>query len=1558
MRIFLAIILLVIILYGVLHLSVVQTWVVNKVAKNLSEKLHTRVTVKKVDFRFFNKLLLEGVMVEDQKNDTLLYAGTARATVNDWFFFKDKISLENVGLDDAIVNMQRTDSIWNYQFLIDYFSSPKKKNSKSDDVEIDLKELHFNNIRFNKKDGWIGQDMIAHLGKLDLEMNLVNLKNKKIGIRSVYLENPFFSQGDFEGNRPPQPNIQQVLEKIPVISAFKWNNGGWEVKMDKLEIKNGGFRNDKLTVAPPYTDRFDGKHIYFSAINGTMKNLLFVRDTLTVNIAMNAKEKSGLLIKNLSADMKITPEMMEFNNLDLQTNCSRLRDYYAMKFNSFGEDFSSFIHSVTLEAHFKESNICSDDLALFAPALKTWNRNLFIEGNAKGTLDNFSAKDMKLKSGNTILEGNIAMRGLPDINETFIDFESKKLMTNYNDLVSFVPALRNVKKPAINKLGNIVFTGNFTGFIRDFVAFGTFNTSLGDVTADVNMKTPAGRPQAYSGSISSKGFNIGEFIGSPDLGRVSINAKVTGTGFALNELNAKVDGTVSALDFRGYNYHNLVINGDFEKKVFIGHLSIDDPNLKISSLDGALNFSEKLPGFKLQANVEKADIKKLGFSKNPLSFSGDLDLDFTGNNIDNFLGTAKVSNAFLLADTNRISVDSLSIVSELIGGNKSLTLHSAEANANITGDFRIKELPDAVTVLLAKYYPAYIKAPSYIIKSTQDFSFSVTTNNADKYIRLLDKKLTGFNNASISGSFNLKNYELKLNGAVPQFSYDGKVFTNVLLQAKGTKDTLVTDVGIDDIVINDSMHFPGTRLRLTTSNDVSLIKLNTSASRILGDAELNASVQSLSDGVKIHFYPSSFVINNKKWQLEKDGELVLRKKFLGASEVKFFTDKQEIVLSTELSEDNDDTHLIAKLKNIDIGDFAFALPKRPGLQGYVTGTATAKEIFGKTTIEFKGQADSFALDGRYMGKVNLDANANTETGDIAYKADTDEKDFKFAVDGSYNYKDTSGNSLKINMLADRLNIDILQPYMSTIFSDMRGIANGKIQLSSSANALSVTGDALISGGSLKIAYTQVRYNFDDQPIHFGKDLIDLGSMQVRDTLGNMGTVSGRMYHKFFKEFSFENLRFSSPRILLLNTTKKDNSQFYGHVTGRAAMTLNGDVANMKMNIEGEPGINDTSHIYLPTGTSKESNVIDYIEFIQFGSLMDNTAAKDAANLTVDMDFTANPACKIDVILDEETGDIIKGEGNGRLNILVGTKEPLSIRGRYDLTQGEYTFNFQALLKRPFALNSGSITWNGDPFLAQLDMKAEYLAKNVDISSITSTGKGVEDVTILSHITGNLKKPEVSFEFKLPEKSEYNRDFYVAKKLSDLGNDENERNKQVASLLLFNQFISQEQSFISGSSTIGIATGTIGGVISAWLTNLLSKALTKATKGKIEPYLDLNPSLNQTATQLQANIRGGFKIHFTQNLQLLVGGNLDYNNPLSQLYNKGLITPDISLEWLLNKDGSVRVTAFNRSTLDFTTGQRNRTGVQLGYRKDVNRLGDIFRNKKRVAELDSMRLKKN
>lgn len=1542
----LALVLLLVLAWVLIHYTPVQNWLVKKVASRLSKNLGTEVTVKHVDFDLLNKMQIQGTLVRDKQKDTLLYAGAINVNITDWFFFEEKATLYYVGLEDAVINLKRSTSPeWNYQFLVDYFSSPKAKKdttAKKDGIQFDLKKVKLKNVRFNQLDQWVGKDLVGSIKEMELNAEEMDFANKKITIKDITLTEPLFAQRNYAGKRPSSTTTTTTsATPVTVPTAYQAQENGWALKVNTIKLVNGHFINNKETDRLPFTDRFDGQHLDFANINATLKNVQFSRDTLSTDITLATKEKSGLNIKKLQANMKFTSTIMEFNNLDLQVNNSRLGNYYAMNYNSFNTDMANFLHNVVLEGRFINSELYSDDLAIFAPALKSWKRVFNISGNARGSIDNLSAKGMLIKSGNTIIDGDITMRGLPDIQQTFIDYKGNTLQTNYTDLVTLMPSLKNLRQPQLQRLGTIVYKGNFTGFINDFVAYGNFNTALGRLDADINMKVPSGKPAIYSGKVATDGFKLGQFLNNSQLGNIAFDGKIKGAGFTAQSLKANFDGHFKRFDFNGYPYQNLSIIGDFENKLFQGKASINDPNLEIDSLVGSINLNGKEPDFNFDAQLRKALLRPLGITKDDFAVTGKFKLNFTGSNIDNFLGSAKILNASLTHDSKRLSFDSLALSSLYDNGIKTLRLQSNEANAEINGRFKILQLPDAFKLLLNKYYPAYIKPPVKAV-TDQEFDFSIKTGNVDEYIQLIDKKLQGFNNADISGSLRLGSNELTVNAKVPQMSYDGKSFTGINLQTKGTADTLTGSILVDDVAINDSLHFPGTKLLLKSHNDISQISLTTSASKTLNSAELYASVQTLPDGAKIHFFPSSFIINDKKWALEKDGELILNKNYLAANEIKFVQGQQEIAISTEPDEVRDNVYnIVAKLTKVHVDDFAPFIVKKPRLEGILDGELTISDPFGKPEISLRRTTiKDLRVDNNLLGNLELESgDYNFARGLVNYKGKTTGENM-IEFEGSYDTKDSTNNQIKNILRAKQINLAILQPYLGSIFSDMKGIATGDINIYGGKQGQYATGTLQITNGSLKVNYTQCKYNFTNETIILNENAINFGEMELKDTLNNTATLSGTLYHQFFTNFSFDDIRFHTNRMLLLNTAKKDNAQFYGKVIGNATLTLDGPANNMRMNIEGGPSSNesDSNHIYLPGGNSREAGSLDYLDFVQFGSLMESELkTKEGTTILVDMKLNANPACKVDVILDEVTGDIIKGEGYGQLAIRVGNKEPLSIRGRYDISKGSYDFNYQTFIKKPFTLKSGFINWTGDPYEAEIKIDAEYKATTVNLGNILPNSKQQSDISIIAHLTETLKKPAISFELMIPPGEDFADKLIVQKKLDDYRRDPTEMNKQVSSLLIFGSFINTDQGILGGSNPYNFAVGTIGQVLSSFLTNSFSRFLQKTLNDpNITTYFDISPSLN-SVRQLQAAAKFGLvKTYLNNRLIISLGGNLDYNNPyLLQGTNNLLITPDFAAEWLITRDGKLRVVGFRRTSIDQVLGQRNRQGLSLTYKREFD-----------------------
>ena len=1555
---------LIVLLWMLVNTSSFQNWIVKRVTVKLSNDLHAKVSIRHVEFGLFNKMLLEGTLVLDKKNDTLLYAETAKVNITDWFFLKDNITLKYIALDDAVVYLNRKDSTWNYQFLVDYFSSPKKKTDTSQNViKLDLKTVDLNRVKIFKKDEWGGQNSMIAFDKLNFTTDVFDTKNKIIKINEITLDHPLYAEYNYLGSRPKV--IKAQIDQSTKPDGLRWNEEDWLLTVKNIKIKDGGLAIESADGKVPDINLFDGSHIIASSINGNLKNVQFAKDTITANVNISAKDRSGFEIKKLTTAYKFTPEKMEFNNLDLTTNHSHIKNYYVMRFKNFNDDFANFTQAVTLEANFTGSEVSSDDISYFAPALKSWQRNFFIDGNVSGTIDNLSGQKMAIRSGDNYFDGDIAIRGLP--NDPYLNLKSNDLRTNYKELAAIIPSLKTVTSPNLRALGNIHFTGNFTGFFTDFVTYGTLTTDLGTLVTDLHMQFPGNAVSQYSGKVTTNNFKLGQFIGDDNLGNISFDGNIAGNGFNASNVDVTLNGSIRQIEFNNYNYQNIITKGNLKNKVFSGAVSIDDPNIKIDGLNGTIDFRSADPQFNFDANVAKLNLKNLQLTNDDFSLTGKFNLNFSGNSIDNFLGSAKIYNATLLENAQKLSFDSLTIYSSIVGSKKYLSVQSNELDANVTGNFKILELPEAFQLLLSRYYPSYINKPLSNIHA-QDFTFDIKTKVISDYIGLLSKKIKGFDNTNISGNINLSTNSLNITANIPSFNYSNIDFTNVNFTGKGTFDTLTLVGNVGDVIINDSLHLPDTKILVTAANDVSDISIKTSASKTLNEADLSMRLQTLPDGLKLNFNPSSFVINDKKWTLEKGGELVLNNKLLTATEVKFAQNDQQIIISTQPSSTGISNDVFVELKKLNIGDIVPFFIRSPKFEGLMTGRLKINDPFGDMTVGFVTQVDQFRFENDSIGILKTSGSYSSVSGDIIANASSTNSQYNFIADLTYKTKDSTTNQLNGSLNLDRSNIHFLQKYLNSIFTGLEGNATGQLNILGRGKDPRITGSVVLNDASLTVNYTRCKYFFNNNSIiTFNKDEIDFGKLRIKDTLNNTATVSGKLYHTFFDNFYFNELHFKTDRrngmpgkFLLLNTTAKDNKEFYGHVIGDAEMQLDGSISDMRMNITGQP--TDSSHIYLPTGDVAETGKINYIEFIKFGREMSNDISfREEANIKVNMEIAANPFAQIDVILDETTGDIIKAKGSGKLNINVGSKEPLTIRGRYDVEEGQYTFNFQTFLKTPFTLQSGFIEWQGDPYLANLNIDAVYRAKQVDLSNIaTSTGsssvKG--DVDVIFKLRGTLKEPRPNFEFSFPFDNPLRSDPIANQYLkTKYEADKNAMNKQVTSLLLFNSFINEQQNLFSTNNTGNFVFRTVGQVLSNTLSSSLNNWLQKLLKtNQVNLYTNISTpdfNLQKSVTQKQLQNLGnfGFKTAFLNNRLLInFGGNVDYSlvSKSSNSNTNFLFTPDVSFEYLITPGGSLRVVGFNRSDADLGdiagVTRRNRTGILLSYRRDFNGFYELFGGK--------------
>ncbi|HVF81406.1 MAG TPA: translocation/assembly module TamB domain-containing protein [Flavisolibacter sp.] len=1541
-----------------------QNWLAQKVTGKLSKDLQTKISIKHVSIGFFNRMELQGVYVEDQTKDTLLYAGAVNVRITDWFFFKDKADLKYIGLDNAVIHLNRTDSIWNYAFLAAYFASSDTVTVKKKDagIQFSLQKVVINNVTFLQKDAWLGTDLTVKVGALNLNADEISASKKLVQIKNIDLTDPYFSSLSYPG-------------KAVDTSSSPMD---WSIRFNNIKIKNGRFRQDKgnYMATVPY---FDGAHIDFSNINASFDGFKFQRDSLTGNLDLSATERSGFAVKKLKAALTIHPKAFVFDKLFLQTNRSTLADHFALSFPST-KSLADFVHAVTLNANFKQSFISSEDLAFFIPDAGTWKKNIKINGLVEGTIDGLASENLELWLGNkTYINGNISVVGLPDINKTLLNIEAKALRTTYTDAVGFFPALSRLSTPNLKALSYVNFKGSFTGFVNDFVAYGTIQTALGTLTTDLNMKLPKSGEPVYAGTISTDGFQVGTLIKNKQLGIVDFHGSVKGRSFDWNKINVDIDGVIHRIQWDHYTYQNIKGKGAISRQLFNGDFTINDPNADLH-LNGLIDFSKALPVFDATAQIRTANLKALQLTKEDIKLQGDFNLNLQGNSLTNLMGTARISNAELVANGQKLSFDYLNVASYYINNERSLSLSSNEFDGKITGNFDLATLPSAFRLFLSRYYPAYIKPPTFY--TPQDFSFDITTGLVEDYLKLVDKNLSGLNNSHLTGSLNTGANSMTIDADVPAFAYGLYAFTDVKLRGTGNLDSLILTGSASDATLGSGIVLPETTFSIRAGNDVSDIVLNTTSNQAINEASLAARLKTYSDGIAIAFSPSSFMLNGKAWTIEQGGELNLRKNAVANGQLVLREGVQEINIKTVASDYGTWNDLHVTLQNLNLGDLSPLLMKANRLEGRLTGEIVIENPTEKLLINADLKGSAIQLDNDSLGNVAINGRYDNISGMLTAKGANVDPEHKIEFDVAMNLADSANVFQdKISLRPTNFSLKVLERFLGTLFTNIQGYTTGNADLLLEGGNLDLTGKLSLHDARLRVVFTQVDYKITDTEIEFKKGYLDLNGITLRDMKGNTAKITGGIKHEGFKNMDFDlAVQTVSPQMELINTTFKDNQQFFGHAWGSGSFVLIGPQYDMNMFIDVKASTTDSSNITLPPAQTRESGLSTFLVEKKYGREMTETEKRGGeSNINFEVNLTATPLVNVELILDELTGDIIRGRGNGNLKITSGTLAPLRLSGRYNIEEGAYNFTFQSVFKRPFIVRKGAnnyVEWNGDPYDANINLEAYYTAENVSFAPLASSlivdadaarslARLRDNVNVAAKLTGKLFSPKLDFKLEFPSNSLIYTQPSIAFAIQQLERNTNELTKQVTFLVVTNSFAPYESTQAVARPFEELAYNTISGVlfnvINQQLNQIFSKILrnnnfTLNFSGSLynRNLLDPNAKGVRLFNQASSNLSLGTSF-FSGRAILTVGGSFDV--PLeTNIQQTFQLMPDVTLELLLNTTGSLRATFFYRQNIDYlngfsTTGspQTRRYGTSLSYNKEFDSFSEFLFGKKKRKE---------
>lgn len=381
----------IILLVGLIQLPYIQNKVLDAATTYVSHKTNTRVEIGYISIAFPYSVVLNDVYLEDNKKDTLLYAGKTSLHIGYKALFHQRLHIRDFLLQDVYLNVYNsaTDSLFNYQFLIDALSDTtavETDTTKTAGVwNIYAEKFRLKNIRLRYADQWNKLKAATQIQLFELKKTNIQLENTALDIENIVL------------------------------------------KADKLHYRSGEVKTA--------SNQFNPDDISLANIDLKARNLSFAPGKTSVEIQqLTADEKQQIAIRKLNANFSMDEQTIKLDNFILQTNQSSIQARILVNYPS-PESLTDSISKLWVDARIRQASFSKREIKYLAgtalPDKIELPDRINLNINFKGGLQAFDAS-VNLKSD----FGDASLLAILKNNERFkadlgiSQFELGKLLKN------------------------------------------------------------------------------------------------------------------------------------------------------------------------------------------------------------------------------------------------------------------------------------------------------------------------------------------------------------------------------------------------------------------------------------------------------------------------------------------------------------------------------------------------------------------------------------------------------------------------------------------------------------------------------------------------------------------------------------------------------------------------------------------------------------------------------------------------------------------------------------------------------------------------------------------------------------------------------------------------------------------------------------------------------------------------------------------------------------------------------------------------------------------------
>jgi hypothetical protein len=1404
--------------------------------------------------------------------------------------------------------------------------------------------LFFNNILL--KDVLIEDqkhDSLLFVHELSASIDSFSIKRRYIAINKLKLDQTLLNiQFDAEG----KPNYQFLLGAAQQKDSVATDSLKFGFDLQNFDFNDARLRYAFVDSTGQRAISLDDLSFGISGIKVDEKNMAFTVNRLTLN------DQKEFKLEDFSAKFRLTPDSLVIGQLRAKTPDSEISELTLQVDKSkLGPEFNFKKLKVNLDL--KESFISLKDVGLLVPALKGMDEKIEVSGQMAGTLPDLKGKNISLSiRENTRLAFDFYLNGLPNIASTYMHIDLKQSFADLNELIQVkLPdnfPLTQMKIPEqFMNAGIIEYNGNFTGFLSDFVAFGTFKSKWGVLTTDLSFVPSSGEKLKINGKLKTVNFKLRELAQSDLLDRVTFNGNIKGL---LNQQNhdfsATVTGKIDSLTMNDYQYKNFELNGDIENKQFKGSLTANDPNLKFQ-FDGEFNLNVPIPVFNFNMTVEKANLRALklvsSFNESNVSFA--LNANFAGSNIDNLAGSIHFKEGSYQNENGAVSFNNFDLKT-FSDVEPILQIRSDFFDADIRGQYQIHNLHNTVLKIISNYLPSTGLTYSDLKTSNNfDFRFDLKDINRFTNVLLPDLKIEP---GQIEGSINSGKNTMTVKATFPEIKYQGAVLRKFTMNIEGDSKLHLRNK-VAEVDLGNDLKVHNLSMTSEASNDVLDSKMVwNNYESVSYSGALNTSTRFVKQKNKPHIEisvkPSRMYLADSLWFLNS-ATLAIDSSVIKINKLKISNKSQSITADGSISKSqNDKLNLI--FNQVDLQSLNHFIGDDLELKGELDGVLSIFDIYEQPLFLSDLKVGNLSLLGQALGVANIqsrwDRDKKEIDGDLLIKSDQKELLHAFGI---YNPEQ---DSLSIYTNFNHFSLLILQPLMGESFANFHGDATGKVWVHGPSGHIKHDGALYAANAGLMLTDLQANYTLNDS-VRFSGDKIIFPDIKVKDDYGNTGVFSGSIQHQTFSKMIYD-LTVKTEKggkILAINTTAINNQQFYGKMFGSGTVKITGKGAQIL--ISGAARTEKGTEINISLEYEDDAQEYDFLTFISHGYQPKIPVLKylnNDSDVQMKFDVQVTPEAKAQLIYNSKIGDVIKSQGTGNLQVNIDNDNNISLFGQYTVEQGDYLFTLQNVINKKFDIErGGTIEWNGDPEVATINLNAIYKLK-ASLSELFANTLGTsytQRIPVLCKInlTKNLTNPEIKFNIELPTTETRIKD-EVAQYISS----EEDMNKQILSLLVLGKFYTPE--YLRGNYS-GTSNNVVGSTASELFSNQLSNWLSKISND-FDIGVNYRPGNQITNNEIELALS-------TQmfNDRVSINGNIGNNASQRTSTNSNGLVGDADINVKLTNNGKLQLKAYNHSNnnLIYETSPYTQ-GVGLSYREDFNDFNELWKKVKSVFKRKNQR----